>query len=416
MRLRHAFFSLFVVTTLLSPLFLYGLVNICKVEVPSEYTAQSAAWLTGGVSEVRFRDYLSLESFEQGSLQEAAEKTVGNYIPAKAFVLLKSAEVQRAGIAASNMFFGWECYPTFYGSSQLYLPAYNALAEMPMYNGTRVLARGEFEAGLKEFGMGLAAIADRLPDRSFCVFVTDRTATSLANPALSLVSKSLCTEDCVKILREQTANCPNVSIFSKAYCKTDEYYERYYPTDHHWNGFGAMAAADLCPIISREESAHEESSIDFGQLCFNGTLSRRGLFCPNRSPIVEPKLDLRGVNVGDASAEYAKYLLDPDGCNQLVQRGLRAEFNFYGEWYGGDRSMEIANERGGENEALLISDSYGDAFRWLLAERYGKTHCLIDLKKSEYTVSDFESWVSEYDCEDVFIVGWAGNYTHMRVV
>ena len=414
MKLRNTLFSGIVAVVLLAPVSLYSLVGICEIDIPSEYTAQGAAWLTGGVSEAHLRDHLSLEDFERGELQDSAEKALGNYIPAKSYVLLGNAFVQRACIAASNAAFGWECYPTFYGSAQLYVPASYSLAEMPMYNGTKVLAQDELLSGVEEFGAGLAEIAGRHPDKRFRVFIADRTATSLANPAYSLVSKSFSTDDCAEILRKATNGCDNISIYSKTYSGPREYYNYFYPTDHHWNGFGALDSAALCSDLSRDASVHSESTVDFGKLCFNGTLSRRGLFCLNRSPIIEPKLFMQSFSVDSDSEEYARYLLSSDGDDQLERLGQRAEYNFYGEWYGGDRSMEISNVQGQEDEALLICDSYGDAFRWIVAECYGKTHSLIDFKKSEYTVDDFESWISKFDCRDVYIVGWAGNFTHMR--
>lgn len=413
---RSGFFSILIGVVLLSPTVLYGLVNICKVDVPSALTAQDASWLTGGIARAQVRENLSLDAFEEGRFQSSIEKAVGNYVPAKASVLLGNAAVQRMFISASNAIFEWECYPTYYGSTKLYLPSHFALAEMPMLDETKVISSGDLENGLMEFGASLAKVASRHPDKNFWVVLADRTSTSRANPAFDLVSNRLSTEDCGEIMQKQIEGCGNVSVTVRAYDNVTDYYRCFYPSDHHWNGFGALDAAERIGRLGVSGIAEEPSpSVSFGELFFNGTLSRRGLLCLNRTPIIEPAFNVENLVVGEESASYFKYMFDKNGREELERQGLRAEYNFYGEWYGGDRDVLISNtSETAKGKALLICDSYGDAFRWAIAGQYGELGCEMKLKQASYTAADLESWIAGNDSKDIYLVGWAGNFAHLK--
>ena len=85
--------------------------------LPSWLTAEDATYLSGGIKYPDVVGELSLEGFASGDLQQAIEDEVGNYIPAKGAALLLNAGLQHEAICASNVLFGWDCLPAFYGSS-----------------------------------------------------------------------------------------------------------------------------------------------------------------------------------------------------------------------------------------------------------------------------------------------------------
>ena len=66
------------------------------VALPSWFTADDAAYLSGGVVEADPAAYASLEGFSSGEFQIAAEDAVGNCIPMKATALLANAALQRS--------------------------------------------------------------------------------------------------------------------------------------------------------------------------------------------------------------------------------------------------------------------------------------------------------------------------------
>ena len=413
MSFRNAIFSVLGCLLLVGPSALFCAQNVFKADLPSSVTAEDASYLTGGIVEVDVRASASIAGFASGELQSAMEDEVGNCIPFKADALLGNAALQRFAIASSNRLFSWPCYPTYFGSTKLYSPECNALFEMPMLNESRIMQRRALEGDLESFGKGLALVASQFPEKRFIVVMADRSSTSTVNPANSLVTETMMTSECVQMLRNEVAGVENVSVGAKEYDDVADYLERYYPTDHHWNGYGAIDA--FCETQGSDFGESDalgdgaQGSVSFAPLVFNGTLSRRGLLCLNRS-VTEPKFDASDVKVDEAAAQYFSTLLSYDGPALVNQQGLRAEYNFYSLWYGGDRACEIHNEAIDSGSALLISDSYGDAFRWVLAERYRRVVGNMDLKKAKYSIEELSNVVRESDCDDVYIVGWVGGF------
>lgn len=413
MSFRNLIFSVLGCLLLVGPSALFCAQNVVKADLPSNVTAEDASYLTGGIVEVDVRASASIAGFASGEFQSAMEDEVGNYIPFKADALLGNAALQRLAIGSSNRLFSWPCYPTYFGSTKLYSPEHNALFEMPMLNESRIMQRRALEDDLESFGKGLALVASQFPEKRFIVIMADRSSTSSVNPANPLVTETMMTSECVQVLYDEVAGVENVSVDAREYDDIAEYLGRYYPTDHHWNGYGAIDAFYETQGRDFEESGAlgdgKQGSVSFAPLVFNGTLSRRGLLCLNRS-VTEPEFDTSDLEVDEAAAQYFSALLSEDGPALVNQQGLRAEYNFYSLWYGGDRACEIHNEAIETGSALLISDSYGDAFRWILAERYHRVIGKMDLKKAKYSVEELSEVVKASDCGDVYIVGWAGGF------
>lgn len=129
MKVRNALLSGTLFLLLCGPA-LMGLAAWGGVALPSWLTADDAAYLSGGIVEADPAAHASLEGFGSGEFQIAAEDAVGNCIPMKATALLANAALQRSAIEASNVLFGWECYPAFYGSSIAEMPSQHRLLEI----------------------------------------------------------------------------------------------------------------------------------------------------------------------------------------------------------------------------------------------------------------------------------------------
>lgn len=114
---RNILFSVFLCLLLCGPVALFAAENSGEIPLPSWLTVEDATYLSGGVKSPNVAGELSMEGFASGALQQAIEDGVGNYVPAKAAALLVNAELQYKAICASNVLFGWDCLPTFYGSS-----------------------------------------------------------------------------------------------------------------------------------------------------------------------------------------------------------------------------------------------------------------------------------------------------------
>ena len=88
---------------------------------------------------------------------------------------------------------------------------------------------------------------------------------------------------------------------------------------------------------------------------------------------------------------------------------LEAEFNFYASWYGGDSNTVIVNEDG-QDDVLLISDSFGDAFRWVLAQSFGTVYNCVDLHSKVKGEEALEERIAQSDADTVVFVGQLSDY------
>lgn len=362
---------------LISPLLLFGAQHLAKAPLPSWLTAEDATYLSGDTEAAKVRPYANLKGFLSTDLQSALESRIESYVPLKATVLLGNASLQRAAIAASNNFFGFEAYPTFFGSEHIYLPAQDAVAAAPLPADDTMLH------GIEEFAQQLAGYATAHPELEFCLVLADQSDTSAANPAASLVSNAFSTEDVEEILATP-AKLDNVHLVCVAYDDPDAYYRDYYKTDHHWNGYGALAAYRM---VSQEMSLADSrdnntSAVTFGDLVMEGSYAREGLmFVDDKAR--EPRYDTSGLTLD--SKKIAPVLLPTEeGVEELLSDHNTAIYNFYSKWYGTYQQAAkapLVNEAAPSSDnALIVMDSFGNALHWLIAQNYRETFCCSDNK------------------------------------
>lgn len=409
MRIRNVVFTILFCSFLLGPIALFSAQKVIKVELPPNVTAKNAEYLSGNVSEVDVRANLSLKAFISGNMQTALESEVGNNIPFLADALLYNAAVQRNAIACSNSVFNWKCYPTFYGSHYVVDPQHNALFEMPLLHERKISDRNTLEKGLVDFGKSLSIIAKEYPEKKFYVVIADRSSTSASNPASALVSETMFSNECAQVIATEISDNTNVSINVSTYDSVEKYLEDYYPTDHHWNGYGAIHAM---PREVIEENAvvpsDEIDPLSFGKLIFDGTSSRRGLICLNKG-VAEPNFNVEEITADKTTSPYFSRILSEDGVEKVERDGLAAEYNFYALWYGDVGHYTLTNKAIDSGAALLFSDSYGDPVKWIVSGKYHKVIGNIELK-TKHAVYDFNNVIQESDCDDIYLVAWAGSF------
>ena len=365
--------------------------------MPSWLSAEDSRWLAGGYQNARGAEHATLEGFVSGRLQQSLETAVGNYIPMKADALLGQASMQRGFIVASNVAFSWPCYPTYFGSKRVYIPEVNALARMAMRDREEVLG------SLRSFVEELSVFANEHEQIAIKVVIPDASECSAANPAVALSSDAVTTAECVAVFDDALGGCSNVAVISLPYSRTTDYYEKYYTGDHHWNGFGAQEAFDAAG--GGEPSAMEVPGI--ASICMNGSLAREGLLLVNE-PACEPVFDVSSLRVADGSSAY---LLRPLGGEALAQQRDSAEFNFYHSWYGEPLSLSMSGEGGGS--ALLVCDSFGAAFQWLVASDSERTLVVQDLHVNKKGEEALEERVRESGCDTVYFVGHIAGFTSL---
>lgn len=407
-KIRNIAFSILIILFLLGPAALWVVQGKLHLSLPSQITAESANYLLGNANTTNVRQNLTVDGFVNEQLQASLEKAINNHIPSRANAFLINAHMQKLAIEASNMSFGWDCYPTFYGSQVLYDQKYHSLLSTP-FSSSNVTA--DALSGIEAFGEELALFAEAHSEVEICIVVPELREKSQICPAWNLVSQKWSLADCITIWNEQIISDGNVHICYNNYEDYSNYLENYYRYDSHWNGLGAIHAYNQAakeihlPLFSKVPGKNESLSdyLFYGNLCRQGRILLDG-----KGQLTEPLFNTEAftVNDGIANAQVLNaYSLTPE-------ESMYAAFNFYSWYYGDDLSSTIINERIENDEAVLIvCDSFGDAFRWAAASNCRETHSIYDLHRSSKNEASLSSRIENSHATKVVFVGSIANYS-----
>lgn len=394
---------------LCGPAILFGALK-AGIAVPVELTAEPAKYLIGGVSQSAILPNLNIDGFANKKLQAAIEDSVGNYVPSKANALLTNAALQRAIITFSDLPQSFRCYPTYFDSSVIYDPTCNALAQKPLQDTKEV------QNGIREFAVGFADLVQKFPDRKFVIIVADISNTSLSNPALCLSDDTYTTVMLNAMLKKVCAGFENVSVIDCSYDNPRDYYQYFYRTDHHWNGWGALDAYERS-IDSLESNYAERlrgalndtvSLKGLEWLSEHGYSCRDGLMLINE-PVNEPEFSLSEITLEEGSPPLM--LLD-DGVARMKEAGPIASYDFYQTWYGQWQDTVAVNDGAAlpGSSALVVCDSFGTAFKWIASTGFGRVETLYDLHGNRTEATPLAETLLGSDCEIVFLVACAADY------
>ena len=339
---------------------------------------------------------LTWDSFSSGEYQDDFEQFVADSIPGRDAALLANAALQRSAISAANVPFGYEAYPTFYGSEYLYISGIGAVWGEPMGEPAK-----ESFAEHADSCSELMAIDSDI-DWVFCL--CDDVRTSAANPAIPLTSNevsrsSYYAEDFLNLLPEDCI------VVDDSYSSTEEFAEDHFLTDHHWNIRGAIRAYDsIIEALGKEP-------VEFGEVYtayegpFWGSFARRGLSLQGEGDVVlDVEYDRSSLRVTADGVEQDESFLDEsyaDGYTSYTKSSLFSDC--YANYFHSDRGLiEIENLDVQNGESLLIiGDSFSNCMERFFAESYQYVYVIDPRHYEEGTIQEF---LDGHDIDDgVFI-------------
>lgn len=400
-------FSFLVCAFLLGPIMLYVSTEMLHMDIPKELTAADSEFLSGGTTAFDVKEDLTLENMREGVAQQAIEERINLFIPAKYATLLTYSEMQRLSISVTSGLFGWRCYPTHYGTDVVFVDEQKILMPMVDYPFQ------EWREKLDEFGAALSAFALKHPDKNFYIVIPDTAVTSTCNPVVEYSSDFMSTDQITEPLVSRCKNLDNVTISTLTVNSLEEYMHCFYKTDAHWNGYGALAYYNNMLALKGEEEQRYDTPSSFKDISsFNGQLARAGLMLLD-DKVSEPDFE---SDLLESQMENPAAISTADPKARLEEAGIKGRFSFYATWYGGDYDSHFVNPNieGGET-ALVISDSYGDAFRWLVANDYGETFGYIDLHSSSRDEAMLSERIESSGADDVYFVGSLLDYSTMLI-
>lgn len=403
MKVQNLLFSSFLCLFLLGPISLFTAQNVFKVDLPGWFTAENVKYLTGDVADVSVRAHASISGFESGEFQSAFQSKVGTFVPLKATALLCNAALQRTFITLSNALWAWECYPTYFGAREVYIPDQEAITGIAQKESEKWTQ--EMVSFLKE----LNAYASSNPKVKFVVYLASSNDNyAQFNPTYNLVSNPRTFEDATGIVErfeEEESVSPNLVFLYPCFEDNDNYYRYYYRSDRHWNIRGTVVAyEDICEILGYPKLSYNNIVSLDGQL-FIGDMARESLF-PLAVPVEDVCYDFSGLEADFAdgrSIDLGSHY-EYDEANRLARL-----FNFYCLYYDVRYEATIRGGRGDKN-ILLVADSFGRSFSRLISESSKLTYRCSALYGDVENENDLASHLECDEIDAVVFVGTPDNY------
>lgn len=185
----------------------------------------------------------------------------------------------------------------------------------------------------------------------------------------------------------------------------EEFNERFYNTDHHWNYIGSYEAyRDVLSVLGGGEPL-EPTGVYHSGIYFSGVKSKQfSRFYSDEMSIYSFDFPPMEIQVDGVESDYG-----------LQDELLRGELGWvaYGGVYGGDNGEVIFDTGKDGDNILILGNSYDNAILKLLASHFSKTYS-IDLRNYEHTFGekfDFDSYVREHDISKVLFIGDISFYT-----
>ncbi len=350
-----------------------------------EVTGIGQSWRALEGREAAAAPELSLDAFASGDFQSATDSYASDSLPFHDQAMLLNAQLQEVGISQAAALFGYDVYPTYFGSNRLYVASQDAVTYLPF-------THTEYhDQKLAEYAQGIAKQAKANPEKRFVVYVVQGFSEPAQDPAYDLVSNPFLPQEGVEALRSALADCPNVSVLTDTYDSLDGYYEEFFRSDHHWNIKGALRAYNT---IADELGlqTQDTSSLTLRQVCagytFMGATSRWGRHVV-RDEVFDADIDYSGVTYTGEDGQTH------DGNDHATFTGLdesEKAYSFYDEYYDNIPDGTLVHGTG-TGSALLISNSYGGALTRQLATQFETLYKSVAVRAGhDETFSDLLEW------------------------
>ena len=339
---------------------------------------------------------LTREAFLDKSYQDGMDAFLADHVPLRDQVVLFNAGLQRASIATSAAIRGYDVYPTFFGSRYYAVPGDGLIVD----RAEELPSEGSMRA-LDAWIATLNNAARQHPDIRFVYDCVARHDQTEANPTYRYYSNRLNPAWIQEHLIDRLD--PHIDAFVDPVASYDEIVDEWLATDPHWTlkralksynqvaerlGLHVYPYDNPVEVVDSWQGTYANSSldldyainledlpIDFSQLSFNNLQEDGG----------------GEKHMGERDAVlFEGKRLEADGASK------------YYEYFGGG-AAEVTNS--GENNGrtvLFVGDSLSYCLERFIASNYSKS--VILLPGNGRYVRDLESYIEEYDPDDVIVM------------
>lgn len=395
---------------LIGPSLLFAANKISDDQIPPWLSSEDSFYLTG--SKGANIESFELNSFLNGTLQDSLEKSINETIPLKAIALLEQAGIQRSFIEASNAVFGWSCYPSYYGSEQIYSPSDNAIEFMP------TKTTESLKDNLLWFIEGIKETAIKYPDKNIIVYVVGGYDAPAVNKAYSLVNNSLTPDyiesEFMNALDDLPEDHANVTVLKSQYDNSSDFYRDFYRTDVHWMPSGALKAYNQIGSVLGWETKPTPELIEFDNWKFFGANARWALMDLKESndAIFDYEYDFSSLAYRDKSTGELNPIQRTDD-KYSASSDQETTYGYLTIWNAPDGDI-VNSDEDAVGKALLISNSFRTTIKCLIAQEYSLLRTEADFVGDGTTDLKLVNRIAETDPDEIIFLSHPEGYISLK--
>ena len=192
----------------------------------------------------------------------------------------------------------------------------------------------------------------------------------------------------------------NINVSELKIKSTEDYINKFYKTDHHWNMYGAYEGyQDITKMLKKEPNTFTVEKV--GKTLYYGSLAKVSLSSLTYDNIYDIK-------------EHLDYKIEVNGNEpdtDFKPRKITYEkdykfFDYYIHYFNGQYGLLKYTFNNDSNQNLLIfSDSYAWQIDYLIASHYKNTY-VVNLRYDEYAdgIFDYNQFIEENNIQDVLFL------------
>jgi hypothetical protein len=347
---------------------------------------------------------LSMDSISSGEFQDSFEQFVADSVPVRDTALTVNAALQRTGIKIANIPFGYDAYPTYLGSDYSYVSSCDALVQ----NATKQSKKRD--KALVRFAKHLKRFAKKYPEKRFAMVIPTESKFSASNTTARYIHGSENVGRLEKRIARVLRGVENVTLVSDDYHSSEEFFKYYYRTDNHWNIYGAARTYNEVASELGIEKFYVRNARVISNASFSGAWARLGLDPVSEQIVVEGNDYSEMVVHENDGLTYSGTI--EDRMKKVISRCWGNYSDFYVEFYGVKRIDRIDGL--GTGSALMVSDSFGGSFQYLLANSYDTVTTSWDLHGDNQGDESLSELLESSNATDVFFVANAESYRTLK--
>lgn len=188
----------------------------------------------------------------------------------------------------------------------------------------------------------------------------------------------------------------DIKVSSMEIKDIDEYKNKFFSTDHHWNINGALRGYEDIMTMLNKPYRTDYKITKKENVKYYGSIAKSSLSTKTYDDFYDIDLELNyKVSITDEKYKPRK----------ITYSGKNTFFDYYVHYYNGQYGLVEFNYGNGTDNLLIFSDSYGWSIDYLIALHFNNTY-VVNFKYGDYKTKlfDYNQFIKKNNITDVLFL------------